>query len=568
MNYNKKPRIPDLSLLILFLVFITWQPYVLHHEIITMDAGIHLPSINALFHGMVPYRDFLFYRGPFELYVPTLMMLFFGKNMIWLTIFFYAGTILTMMVGLMLGYQIFRTRLILYLFAIVFIARTFPRVSYYYWGGLRYFIGLLAVFLAIECFKRKRLSWMLAAGVVSALSLLTTVEAGVATMGAIVPALVLTFILKIFDRKFVLDSLKIYLIGNLAVFLPYLIYLIATKSLFPFLEAMYFIPTKIMSTLLDARGTAPESFWQFILALFPGSPYFKVMTPVYCYLALFVYLVHRLRNKKLNWELYSLLTMAIYGIILYAAAFRKIEGHHFDMALQPEKVLLFFMAEEVYLFLLSKRLAWKANIDTLAVKGMTRIRKMGKVYTVNMLVFALIASSLSYSIGRYHHRFVVWKWLKSKVTHDDKDYSLLAGQETKMLTLERAKGMVVPLWQAEEIEGIVKFIEENTKPSDILFTYPELGNFNFWCDRPFVGRFPIVTFSWVDEKWHGELVSDFIKAKPKYVLMTSLRHRTFPAALYFRYPKNVRMHKEMTQLIFENYKPAKSFTSITIYKRK
>ena len=48
--------------------------------------------------------------------------------------------------------------------------------------------------------------------------------------------------------------------------------------------------------------------------------------------------------------LYSLICIAVYGIILYAAAFRKVEGHHFEMALQPEKLLLFFIIEEAFLF--------------------------------------------------------------------------------------------------------------------------------------------------------------------------------------------------------------------------
>ena len=46
----------------------------------------------------------------------------------------------------------------------------------------------------------------------------------------------------------------------------------------------------------------------------------------------------------------SLISVAVYGLILYIASFRAIWGHHFEMALQPEKILLFFILEETYLY--------------------------------------------------------------------------------------------------------------------------------------------------------------------------------------------------------------------------
>ena len=128
--------------------------------------------------------------------------------------------------------------------------------------------------------------------------------------------------------------------------------------------------------------------------------------------------------------------------------------------------------------------------------------------------------------------------------------------------------MVIPRWQADEIEGVVAFIQAHTRSDEEIFCYPEVGNFAFWADRPFVGRFPIGTFSWIYEKWYREMVDDFKEAKPKYVVMTHIGHRTFPAAIYFRHPKNIPKFKEVTQLILDNYVLVKSFESVGIYQRK
>jgi hypothetical protein len=118
------------------------------------------------------------------------------------------------------------------------------------------------------------------------------------------------------------------------------------------------------------------------------------------------------------------------------------------------------------------------------------------------------------------------------------------------------------------MEGIVGFLEKNTEPDEAVFTYPELGNFNFWADRPFVGRFPIATFSWMDERWHAELVADLKKNLPRYVVMTNPGHRTFPQEWYFRNKTNIKKHGDMTRFILEHYEVLRPYESVSLYKRK
>src|SRR3989338_36616 len=183
--FLKEPRWPDAFLLSLFVVLVTFQPFYIHHEIIMMETGIHLPALNALFHGAVPYRDFFVFRGPLELYVPAVVMLVLGKNSAVLPLFYYAGTVATLLVLAGIGKQLYRTRFIFYLMAVVLTARTFPRVSYYYWGGMRYALGALSVYFVILFLKNKKSHWIFLAGITSAFSLLTTIEAGFCSFAAV-----------------------------------------------------------------------------------------------------------------------------------------------------------------------------------------------------------------------------------------------------------------------------------------------------------------------------------------------------------------------------------------------
>ena len=544
------PHILDWISLSLFTLFITAQPFYLQHEIIMMDTGIHLPALNALLRGLIPYKDFIFWRGPLELYIPGIMMKIFGAQTFLLPTFFIIGSVLTLIVAAFLAFQIYRTRLMFYLFIPVLVARTFPRVSYYYWGGLRYFIGLLALVCALQAFKKRRPGFFLAAGVISALSLLTTIEAGSAAILAIGAGIVVSGVFKIENRSFILRCLGNYFLSLGLILGIYILYLLKTGSLNAYLDITLGVP-KTLIVLMDTRGNYPGNFWSFIYALIPGTKFFKFMTPFYGHLIIWGYLVYRLRKGNLNWEIPVLAMISIYGLILFFASFRAIEGHHFEMALQPEKILLFFLFERGYLFV-KNNLNWK-------------------VYALRLLIMVFILSSLGYAFGRYNHRFTALKLLRYSLFHQDKkidELKPLYGEPVKELTIDRLKFMTVPLWQAEEIEGVVKFIQEHTIPTEPIFCYPEVGNFAFWADRPLVGRFSVGTFAWVQDKWQRELVEDFKKARPKYVIMTHVGHKTFPAAIYFRWPENIRKFKEVTELILNNYTPVKSFESVAIYERK
>ncbi len=557
---SKSPTVSDLIILSLFTIFITAQPFYLYHEIIMMDTGIHFAPLNALFRGEIPYRDFVFWRGPLELYVPALMMWMGGLETYLLPTFFYVGSVLTLLAGIFLARQIYQSRLIFYLMVPVLIARTFPRISYYYWGGMRYFLGLLALICAIQGFKKQKTSWIFAAGVVCCLCLFTTIEACVSTVLGILSGIGVAFWKKAISRDFLIRSFKSFVLGGLVIFIPYFIYLWATGSLLPYLEITYIVPTHNGSTLMDARGGYPDTFWMFMYSLLPWAPFFKFMTPFYCYIAIFVYLWYRVRKHNLGWEIPALTTISVYGLILFFASFRVIQGHHFEMALQPEKILLFFLLERFYFFLKEKKDSILIN-----VKGM----QLKRVYLHRFFIFCLIGSSLGYSVQRFNHRFPIFKIVRNKILNKDMESANpLQGQEAKRMELARLRNMTIPRWQADEIEGVVKFIQANTAPDEATFYYPEVGNFAFWADRPFVGRFSIGTFSWIYEKWYKEMVDDFKKAKPKYVIMTHIGHRTFPAAIYFRHPKNIPKFKEVTDLILDNYVLVKSFESVGIYQRK
>ena len=352
-----------------------------------------------------------------------------------------------------------------------------------FWGGLRYLVGLLALYCVIKFFQGRKKKWIFLSGVMSALSLLTTIESGGACLLAISLSIFAAWLLdnEKSHRRELLSAYLTFAGGILIILIPYFLYLWQTQSLAPFLETHYVVLTQIMATFIDDPANKPAHLLEFLGGLIPESKFFKVMTPIYLYLFLGIYCVYRIRKKEVTPQLFSLMVVGFYGLILYICAFRMILGAHFEMALLPEKILLFFLLEQGYL----KISQWHRDVKSARMLGCFR------GWAVSFLLLAVIGSSLGYAFSRYYKRFPAVKWAVSGLGFiPKKDFSLLHDQEKKPVDIERAKGMVVPAWQAEDIEAVVSFLQAHTKKDEAIFAYPELGDFYFFADRPSVGRFP------------------------------------------------------------------------------
>ncbi len=567
---HQKPNLRDAIILSAFVVLITFQPFFLYGKINIIEVGLYLPGINAVLHGMVPFRDFFYLRGPFEVYMPAGMMNLFGVQLSVLSLYFYMGTIITMVVGVLIAKELYRTRYLLYLMALVFTARTFPRVMYTYWGGMRYAFGLLALFCAVRFFKRERLVWIFSAGVATAFGIFTSIEIGVCSVAGIFAALIFSYIFKVQDRKFILKSAGIYLTGIAVIAVPYLIYLIAVGAFVPYLEAVYSV-VMLKEGIINQHMVSefPSNLLGGIPSMFnPESKNFRHMTPAYFYVVLIIYFIWRIRNKRVSKIDLSLICIGTYGLVMYDAAFRAIWASQFEMALQPEKILFFYILEEVYLFLRDKKGRILKNVRTYFPVCRETLKNHLKLYGILFLFFGLFGSSVGYSIDRYNKRFTFFKVARNFLLGKDiAPLKPLSEIPTRPLNIERGKGMVVPVEQAEELEAITKLIQQRTREGETVFMYPEYATYSFLVDRPFLGRFPVPTFSWFNDKWHEELVSELKNKKPRYAVLW----RKYPLhweAVYLSLQANKKKYREMIDIIEENYFLETATPESYVYKIK
>lgn len=549
------PQWRDAFLLILFTILITANPYYLNNQINTYELGLYLPGINGIEHGMVPYRDFFHLRGPLELYIPVWLMGIFGTHLGVLCAYFFVGNVLCLVFVVLIAREIIRSRFILYMMIPVIIARTFPRVCYMNWGGMRYALGLMAVFCFIRFLKNYRIGWVVGAGLLAAWAGLTSVEMGVFPAVAIVMTLVMSWWKRLIEGKIAWRAL-IFFMGSLILgVFPWIIYSLQQQAFILYIDSIWSIATRLQTVInLHLIDISPSNFSEaFVAMINPSSVNFKQMTPSYTYVFLLAYLIFHWRRKTWGARELSVLVLGGFGFLMYNTAFRAILASQFEMALMPEKILYFVLIEVFVLWV------WKKNYQANSWKKLV----------IAVCLTGLFISSLAYAFARYSNRF--WSVQSGRQIFSGKEskYYKFANPNVpyEQLTIERAKGIWVPVEQAGELKILNDFILKKSQSSDIFVMYPEEGMYNFLFDRPFLGRFPFCTLSWINDDWFNEYFKDFSELKAKFVIVRKEYSEVWNKVTLGYRPSKIK-HEEILRVIKKSYVMVRETPKSWIFERK
>lgn len=528
------PRTWDVVFLMFLVVLLTFNPFYLNRSLDLIELGIYLPGINALGHGLFPYRDFFHLRGPLDIWFPAKLMQGLGPNLSWLCLYFYVGNVLCLMLVVLLAKELARSRCMLYMMIPTIIVTTFPRVFYFMWGGLRYALGILAVWMLVRGFRRLKVWWCFAAGMITVMASLMSIEIGVYVFLGMAVASILALVTKACERSWLWKAVMAYMGGCCLVAVPFVIYYAFHHALIPYMEMTLTLVFNMQKVLNGQMGQFyPSNFSEAMAAMVnPGNINFRYMTPSYLYLALFIYLAGRLKHKIFGMTEVSLVVLGTYGFIMYNNGFRSFWGH-FEMALMPEKVLYFVLMEAALLWLWQRRPAFH----------------QGYAYLIQILIAVLFLSSLGYVVARLNHRCFVVQFLTDKWEgRSIQRLKYFSKEPYTPLTLDRAKGIQMPTQQVQALEQDINFVTQYTQLDETVIFYPEMGAYNFLADRPFLGRFPTAAFAWFKESWHQEFVRDFKQNRVRYIFLSKLDDNR-----WWSYPPNRLRFKQTLQLIKQNY---------------
>lgn len=262
----------------------------------------------------------------------------------------------------------------------------------------------------------------------------------------------------------------------------------------------------------------------------------------------------------------SLVALGTYGTFFFSAAFRNVQTAAFEMALQPEKIVLFFSLEVFLLELLKRKEELKGAFPTRFLQWPGGVKF--KIFLIHFVFIAVIFSSAGYAIQRYNHRFFICRFLRDKVLGKDTNrLRPLWDQEKVVLSGPLLAGLTVSAAQAEDLREIGIFIKKNTSAEDPVLFFPQLGIFHFLFDRPFINRFPMATDTWMNEQWHKEFMGDLRRVNPKFVILED-PVSPWLEKLSSTVEGNRKKTEEVLNYVYQNYIPVKKTSSYLIYKRK
>jgi len=329
--------------------------------------------------------------------------------------------------------------------------------------------------------------------------------------------------------------------------LPYGIYMLSQNALWPYLHAQWVVVTNMQKTFLQL-DRVPNTIPMFLHAIFfPLDKSFYQMTPMYCYMFFFSLYFWRMLHKKITALEQAALAVAVYGLISFLTSFRKISFMGYEMSLQPEKIVLFFM--------LGQFMAW-------AQERFAKFKWLGVV-----LLAAVVISSVIYSVGRFKTRFYKTSWACQLISgKDGGQRALINGSPVTSIDLPRIGHMIIPVWQAKDLEQLKAFVDEHVPMHEAVWMYPELGSLNFILQRPWVGRFPVATLSWMDEGWFDDYIATLESNPPRYAIVAKMKHFYFDTS-YFLVPANRIKHERLMQFLYNHYVMEGQTPTYFIYRR-
>ena len=104
------------------------------------------------------------------------------------------------------------------------------------------------------------------------------------------------------------------------------------------------------------------------------------------------------------------------------------------------------------------------------------------------------------------------------------------------------------------------FIVKNTEQNEPIFTFPEHGIYNFFADRPAIGRFPIAGFAWTTKEYASELLQTLKDKKPRYIIFGKRLSN-----LAMSIGRKEELLPEVSRFVKENYILVRSFNTVDIY---
>ena len=314
-----------------------------------------------------------------------------------------------------------------------------------------------------------------------------------------------------------------------------------------------------------SKITSLVTFSDFIL-----SKTFIWYFPILVYLITLTFLLFRAVANQWRIEDWKLLLILMAGIIYFRTALGRTDWHHVLFSSSFLWLISFFFFERVWLAFRAHQTsettstsnmnsepvkANSSNDSALSMKpdecgdASSRTVRNAQNSRINLpqLICALIfVLGLLWYIRTDLYGVFAAKPLKQaeRMLVNFAKYGSIP-QGYAEVNLERAGRVLVPVNQAAQIEGVVKYIHENTNASEPIFDFADSGVYYFLADRPNPTRFPQIAYA-SPKPLQKEVIADLERAKPKLTIFGDWKTSMLPLVaeyLQSRYTEVIQLGK-------------------------
>ena len=552
--------------------------------------GERVGVVNELIRGEIAYRDIRILHGLFHnAYKSLLGMKLFGETIEADRRIYHLVYPLGYVAFYLLALQFFRRRIAAHVFTLVFIFIAMATEVHagvtraYLPASDRQIFGFLAMAL-LCCWLNKGVKsgrpFLIAAGICTSLAVFNSLDVGLYTWVASSLFLLLYGFIAVrrelpetvfpnktlkMGRLFCLSPLLIFKLGVFIGFLPFLIYFgahgaIGDVIIGSWIQTVYHIP--IFGTPFIAispelsKVTSLVTLSEFILSR-PFMWYF----PILIYLMTLTYLLfHTIANRGQIRE-WKLLLILLAGIICFRTALGRSDWHHITFSLAYLWLICFYFLERFLHTKIPHRTdppEDDSKETANAARGMLRSRTRILRFA---FVLVILAGVLSYIGADVYKPLAITERTLIRLPR----FGSIPPQYEAYVTpnIERVGRILTPPAQAQEIERVVAYIQENTAPTEPIFDLSNHAAYYFLADRPNPTRYPLVVYA-SPEPLQKEVIADLERAKPKYVIFTT-------GSGWGNAPDGIQTVDRVplvTEYIRSNYETDVKIESVSIWKRR
>ena len=544
----------------------------LYHE------GERVAVVNELLRGRIPYRDIYLQHGLFQnAYKPLLAMKLFGETLEADRILHHILYPLGYVCFYLLALHCFRKRAtaLFILLAIILLTVGLAAPRAYLPVTDRHILGFLTLMLLLRWTHRSHghgKPLLVTAGVCTTLAVFYSLDTGLYTWAVSSLFLFLFGFASIWCRSVnddaavgnpnsfrdrlqqmrdgrlgkCLSPLLTYKLGVMIGFTPFLIYFGvhgAIDDMFRSSWTQFTYHAEIWGTpfipLLTelAKINSLVTFSDFIL-----SKTFIWYFPMLVYLITLTFLLFRAVTNQWRMEDWKLLLILLAGIVYFRTALGRSDWHHVLFSSSFLWLISFFFFEGVWLAFRSHQTSdttSKSNMSSQPVKAdssndsawstepdncsnaSSRTDRKAQNSRINLpqLICALIfVLGLLWYIRTDLYGVFAAKPLEQaeRMLVNFTKYGNIP-QGYAEVRLGRAGRVMVPVNQAAQIEGVVKYIHENTNAPEPIFDFADSGVYYFLADRPNPTRFPQIAYA-SPKPLQKEVIADLERTKPKLTI--------------------------------------------------